>query len=159
DVGVWLPDGRLKIIDRKKNIFKLSQGEYVAPEKIELVIKGSVYVNQPFVYGDSLHSVLVGIVVPEEAELKTLAASLGVAGSFEELCANAKVVVDAVQKDIVAVSKKGGLYGFETVRALSLHPEPFTVENDLMTPTFKLKRNEVKKAFLKEIDARRSVSW
>ncbi|KDO34836.1 hypothetical protein SPRG_00897 [Saprolegnia parasitica CBS 223.65] len=152
DVGVWLPDGRLKIIDRKKNIFKLSQGEYVAPEKIELVIKGSVYVNQPFVYGDSLHSVLVGIVVPEEAELKTLAASLGVAGSFEELCANAKVV-DAVQKDIVAVSKKGGLYGFETVRALSLHPEPFTVENDLMTPTFKLKRNEVKKAFLKEIDA------
>ncbi|OQR97146.1 Long-chain-fatty-acid--CoA ligase [Achlya hypogyna] len=151
DVGVWLPDGRLKIIDRKKNIFKLSQGEYVAPEKIELVVKGSAYVNQPFVYGDSLHAVLVAIVVPEEEELTALAKSLGVAGSFAELCAHPSVVA-AVLKDIVAVSKRGGLYGFETVRAIALHPEPFTVENDMMTPTFKLKRNDVKKAFIKEID-------
>ncbi|EQC24674.1 hypothetical protein SDRG_17433 [Saprolegnia diclina VS20] len=45
------------------------------------------------------------------------------------------------------------LNGFECVRAILLHPEPFTVENDLLTPTFKLKRNDVKKLFIKQIDA------
>ncbi|KDO35120.1 hypothetical protein SPRG_01187 [Saprolegnia parasitica CBS 223.65] len=152
DIGVWTLDGRLKIVDRKKNIFKLSQGEYVAPEKIENIIKGSVYVAQPFVYGDSLHSMLVGIIVPEEAELRRLGDSFGIAGSFPELCKHPKIIA-AVQADIIAVGKKGLLNGFETVRSILLHPDPFTIENDLMTPTFKLKRNDVKKAFMKEIDA------
>ncbi|OQS05286.1 Long-chain-fatty-acid--CoA ligase [Thraustotheca clavata] len=151
DIGVWTTDGRLKIVDRKKNIFKLSQGEYIAPEKIENIIKSSVYVNQPFVYGDSLHSMLVGIIVPDEFEIRHLADSLGLTGSFAELCKDPKVI-QAVQADILAMGKKAQLNGFETVRAILLHPEQFTVENDLMTPTFKLKRNEVKKHFMKEID-------
>ncbi|RHY75841.1 hypothetical protein DYB38_004187 [Aphanomyces astaci] len=152
DIGVWTLDGRLKIVDRKKNIFKLSQGEYVAPEKIENVIKASVYVGQSFVYGDSLHAVLVGIIVPEAAQLKMLADSLNVSGSLIDLCRHPKVV-EAVHKDIVAVGKKGALSGFETVRAILLHPEHFTVENDLLTPTFKLKRNDAKKLFSTQIDA------
>ncbi|OQR92922.1 Long-chain-fatty-acid--CoA ligase [Achlya hypogyna] len=152
DIGVWTLDGRLKIVDRKKNIFKLSQGEYVAPEKIENILKVNPYVEQIFVYGDSLHSMLVGIVVPDQRELERLAASLGVTGSFEELCANAAVVA-AVQKDMVATGKKSGLHGFEAVRAIHLHTGKFTIENDLLTPTFKLKRNDVKKAFMNIIDA------
>ncbi|OQR95154.1 Long-chain-fatty-acid--CoA ligase [Achlya hypogyna] len=152
DIGVWTLDGRLKIVDRKKNIFKLSQGEYVAPEKIENIIKSSVYVAQPFVYGDSLHAVLVGIIVPEEPEIMALAKSLGLSGSFAELCRDPKIN-EVVLKDIVATGKKALLNGFEAVRAILLHPEPFTVENDLLTPTFKIKRNDVKKLFLKEIQA------
>ncbi|ETV95054.1 hypothetical protein H310_11352 [Aphanomyces invadans] len=151
DIGVWTLDGRLKIVDRKKNIFKLSQGEYVAPEKIENILVTSPYVAQPFVYGDSLHSVVVAIVVPEEAALQTLATSLGITGSFEQVCANDKVV-DEVLTSLAALSKKSKLYGFETIKALKLIPTPFSVENDLMTPTFKLKRNEAKKAFLHDID-------
>ncbi|KDO34848.1 hypothetical protein SPRG_00909 [Saprolegnia parasitica CBS 223.65] len=152
DIGVWTLDGRLKIVDRKKNIFKLSQGEYVAPEKIENILKVNPYVEQMFAYGDSLHSMLVGIVVPDKRELETLAASLGVTGTFAELCANPTLVA-AVQKDMAATGKKAGLNGFETVRAIHLHPDRFTVENDLLTPTFKLKRNDVKKAFMTQIDA------
>ncbi|CAK4628752.1 hypothetical protein LEN26_018529 [Aphanomyces euteiches] len=143
DIGVWTVDGRLRIVDRKKNIFKLSQGEYIAPEKIENILLTSPYVAQPFVYGDSLHSVLVAIIVPDEDALMNLAKTLHVSGSFAQVCEN-KQVVAAVLNDLVAASKKGKLFGFETIKALKLHPTPFTVENDLMTPTFKMKRFEAK---------------
>ncbi|CAK4669671.1 unnamed protein product [Aphanomyces euteiches] len=136
--GHWrLDNGRpTEDVDRKKNIFKLSQGEYIAPEKIENILVTSPYVVQPFVYGDSLHAVL-------EFEYH---------GAFVQLCEN-KQVVTAVLKDLVAASKKGKLFGFETIKAIKLHPTPFSVESDMMTPTFKLKRDKIIKAFLHEIDA------
>lgn len=56
--------GTLQIVDRKKDIFKLAQGEYIAPAKIEDIYAQSPYILQIFVYGDSYKSCLVGIVVP-----------------------------------------------------------------------------------------------
>uniref|UniRef100_A0A2P2MTA2 Long-chain-fatty-acid--CoA ligase n=1 Tax=Rhizophora mucronata TaxID=61149 RepID=A0A2P2MTA2_RHIMU len=78
DIGLWLPGGRLKIIDRKKNIFKLAQGEYIAPEKIENVYAKCKYVSQCFVYGDSLNSSLVAIISVDIDVLKAWAASEGI---------------------------------------------------------------------------------
>jgi len=69
DVGMILPNGTLKIIDRSKNIFKLSQGEYIAPEKLENIFGLSVFVEQSFVYGDSLKDCLIAIVVPKQAAI------------------------------------------------------------------------------------------
>ncbi|EOY11330.1 Long-chain acyl-CoA synthetase 7 isoform 2 [Theobroma cacao] len=54
DIGLWLPGGRLKIIDRKKNIFKLAQGEYIAPEKVENVYVKCKFVLQCFIYGKEI---------------------------------------------------------------------------------------------------------
>nr|XP_021146937.1 long-chain-fatty-acid--CoA ligase 5 isoform X2 [Columba livia] len=62
DIGKWLPNGTLKIIDRKKNIFKLAQGEYIAPEKIENVYIRSAPVAQVFVHGESLRAVKKAIL-------------------------------------------------------------------------------------------------
>ena len=59
DIAAILPNGCFKIIDRKKNIFKLAQGEYIAPEKIENEFLKSKWVAQAFVYGDSLEAFLV----------------------------------------------------------------------------------------------------
>jgi long-chain acyl-CoA synthetase len=66
DVGCVFPNGALKIIDRAKNIFKLSQGEYIAPEKLENVYVKSSYVQQVWIHGDSLQNNILGFFVLEK---------------------------------------------------------------------------------------------
>ena len=70
DIGMFLPNGALKIIDRKKNIFKLAQGEYIAPDKVEGKLQQSLYIAQIFCYGDSLQANLVAIVIPDQPMLE-----------------------------------------------------------------------------------------
>eukprot|EP00887_Chlorella_sp_A99_P004337 scaffold15.g4337.t1 len=144
DVGAWLPGGRLKIIDRKKNIFKLAQGEYIAPEKIENVYARSPFVLQSFVYGNSLKAQLVAIVVPDPDYLLPWAKERGL---------HQADVVTSVLKSMLEEGRAAGLKGFEQVATVHLHPEQFSVENGLMTPTFKLKRPQAQAAFQEVIDA------
>ncbi|XP_029417956.1 long-chain-fatty-acid--CoA ligase 5 isoform X2 [Nannospalax galili] len=150
DIGRWLPNGTLKIIDRKKNIFKLAQGEYIAPEKIENIYIRSRPVSQVFVHGESLQSSLVGVVVPDPDVLPAFAAKIGVKGSFEELCQNQNVK-KAIFEDLQKVGKEGGLKSFEQVKNIFIYPEQFSIENGLLTPTLKAKRVELSKFFQTQI--------
>ncbi|XP_060736644.1 long-chain-fatty-acid--CoA ligase 6 isoform X1 [Tachysurus vachellii] len=150
DVGQWLPNGTLRIIDRKKNIFKLSQGEYIAPEKIENVYMRCVPVLQVFVHGDSLQSYLIGIVVPDPEVFVNWVKERGIVGSYEELCQNPDVK-KAVLEDMTAVGKKAGLKSFEQVKDLYLHPEMFSISNGLLTPTLKSKRVDLRRVFSEQI--------
>ncbi|WCJ23723.1 long-chain acyl-CoA synthetase 6 [Euphorbia peplus] len=147
DIGLWLPGGRLKIIDRKKNMFKLAQGEYIAPEKIENVYTNCKFIAQCFVYGDSLKSSLVAIVAVDPEVLKAWASSEGIKyDNLEQLCNDSRVRA-AVLADMDAVGKEAKLRGFEFVKAVTLVAEPFTMENGLLTPTFKVKRPQAKAYF------------
>lgn len=151
DIGLWSPGGRLKIIDRKKNIFKLAQGEYIASEKIENVYAKCQFVAQCFVYGDSFNSSLVAIVCVDPDMLKAWAAKEGIKfGSLEQLCNDPRAKA-AVLADMDATGKNAQLRGFEFVRSITLVAEPFTMENGLLTPTFKIKRPQAKAYFAKAI--------
>uniref|UniRef100_A0A672S6S6 Arachidonate--CoA ligase n=1 Tax=Sinocyclocheilus grahami TaxID=75366 RepID=A0A672S6S6_SINGR len=150
DVGQWLPNGTLRIVDRKKHIFKLSQGEYIAPEKIENVYTRCVPVLQVFVHGDSLQSYLIGVVVPDPEVFVDWAKERGVVGSYEELCQNPDVK-KAVLEDMTAVGKEAGLKSFEQVKDFYLHPEMFSVSNGLLTPTLKSKRVDLRRVFSEQI--------
>lgn len=152
DVGQWLPNGTLRIIDRKKHIFKLSQGEYIAPEKIENVYMRSVPVLQVFVHGDSLQSYLIGIVVPDPEVFVDWSNERGFVGSHQELCQNPGVK-SAVLEDMRDIGKKAGLKSFEQVKDLYLHPEMFSIANGLLTPTLKTRRTDIRRVFQEQLSA------
>uniref|UniRef100_A0AAX7T0W7 Long-chain-fatty-acid--CoA ligase n=1 Tax=Astatotilapia calliptera TaxID=8154 RepID=A0AAX7T0W7_ASTCA len=152
DIGKWLPNGTLKIVDRKKHIFKLAQGEYIAPEKIENIYMRSDAVAQVFVHGDSLQACLVAVVVPDPDFLSDWTRrTLGLQGNYLELCGRAEVKA-AILEDMLRLGKAGGLKSFEQVKAICIHTELFSIENDLLTPTMKAKRNELRQYFRSQID-------
>lgn len=150
DIGIWEKNGTLKIVDRVKNIFKLQQGEYIAPEKIENIYIRSKYVAQVFVYGNSLKSTLICVIVPEESSIIEWANEKNQVANMQSLCKNEELKKE-ILKDITSHGKNGGLKGFEQVKDLHLHSELFTIENGLLTPTMKSKRNELEKLFKKEL--------
>ena len=140
DIGMWT--GKLSLIDRKKNIFKLSQGEYITPEKLENNIVTSKYIQQAFVYGDSLEDVLVAIIVPDFEVLQT---KYNIQDP-KEIVKNPKIRA-LIAKELEQISSKFNLMGFEMVRNFYLESEPFSAENSMLTPTFKLKRAEAKEKY------------
>ncbi|KAK9812539.1 hypothetical protein WJX73_007361 [Symbiochloris irregularis] len=151
DVGELTPAGCLKVIDRLKNMFKLAQGEYIAAEKLEQVYKEAENVAQVWVYGNSLESTLVAVVVPEERDLKKWASANGVSGSFSEICKDKKAR-QYVLEDLNKAGKNARVKGFERIAAVWLEPEEWSVDNDMMTPSFKLKRPQLQKKYQKQID-------
>lgn len=121
----------MTIIDRKKNIFKLAQGEYVAVEHLESIFKRSSLVSQIWVYGNSFKNSLVAVVVLNS----------------DANAGNEKAVLD----DLNRVGKESGLKGYEMLKAIKISKEAFSVENDLVTPTLKLKRPQLLEFFKKDI--------
>jgi long-chain acyl-CoA synthetase len=142
-------NGALKIIDRRKNIFKLSIGEYIAPDKLEQVYKTVRCVDDIFVHGDSLKSCLVAIVFSEKNGLVKLAQELEIPGGYEELCINPQINKWFLD-NLLLKQKETGLKGFEKIKRVMLNPKSFE-ELGLLTTTFKLKRHLAKKHFESEI--------
>ncbi|XP_006000791.1 long-chain-fatty-acid--CoA ligase 5-like [Latimeria chalumnae] len=151
DVGRWLPNGTLQIIDRKKHLFKLSQGEYIAPEKIENAYLRCTTVSQVFVHGESLQSFLVGIVVPDPEVLPSFAEKRGITGTYEELCRNPEVR-KAVLEDMTRIGREAGLNSLEQVKTIYLHPEMFTIAKGMLTPTLKSIRAKLRNYFQQQIN-------
>lgn len=152
DVGLWTERYAMRIIDRKSNIFKLAQGEFVAAEKVELMLQASPLIAQAFVYGDPLRSCLVAIVVPEPAPFLKACRAAGIFESsppsraaegaaegsahqsdqqrLRALC-SLQAAERLVFRECDAVSAE--LAGFERVKALALEATPFSIENGLLT--------------------------
>ncbi|KAJ5714538.1 uncharacterized protein N7483_011719 [Penicillium malachiteum] len=139
--------GRFIIIDRRKNVLKLAQGEYISPERLEGVILSEIgYLAQGYVHGDSVQTFLVAIFgVAPDLYAPFASKVLGRQIEATDLDAIKASLTDdkirrAVLKDLDRVAKKHKFAGYERVKNVSLKLEPFTIENNLLTPTLKLKR-------------------
>ncbi|KAF8136104.1 hypothetical protein EV363DRAFT_1541981 [Boletus edulis] len=151
--------GRFKIIDRVKNIMKLAQGEYVALEKVENTYTACPIVQQIYVHGDSLQSYLLAVVVPDPVILAPLASAIfGKKIAADDTRALKEVVKDprVIQEVLTLLDKdaqKNRLVGFEFVKRIHLSMDPFTVEDNTLTPTFKLRRKDAYAKHKAELDA------
>ncbi|HZH92001.1 MAG TPA: long-chain fatty acid--CoA ligase [Pyrinomonadaceae bacterium] len=159
DVGYKDEHGHFFITDRKKELFKLSNGKYIAPQQLESLIKQSALVNQVVVVGAGRKSP-AALVVPDweavrgaladdenskaSAQQKTLGKSEHAALSRDP------AVVRLVQREVAALTAP--LHDYERVRRVALLPEEFSIDGGEMTPTLKIKRRVVDEKFGALID-------
>ncbi|CDJ69462.1 long chain acyl-CoA synthetase, putative [Eimeria necatrix] len=149
DVVEIQPSGAVKIIDRAKNIFKLAHGEYVAPERLENIYSSSPWVEQMFVYGDSLEAALVAVVVPSIPMVEKWAEAHGKGSSSLENLLEDPALKREVLQDLERVGRQS-LKGFEIIRGVHLTKTSFS-ENGILTPTLKIIRHAAKQHFQTQI--------
>ncbi|TID20502.1 AMP-dependent synthetase/ligase [Venturia nashicola] len=153
DIGEFDHNGQTRIIDRKKNLVKTLNGEYIALEKLESIYRSATVIANICVYADPNKAKPVAIIVPAEPALKKVAGELGVSGDhLEELVHNDKVN-SAVLKQLQDVGRKGGLSGIEIVEGVILADEEWTPQNGLTTSAQKLNRKVILEKYKKEVDA------
>ncbi|XP_054158116.1 fatty acid CoA ligase Acsl3-like [Oppia nitens] len=158
DIAEVFPNGTFKIIDRKKDLIKLAQGEYVSLGKIEAELKCNPFVDNICVYGHLYHSYLVALVVPNQLALTKLARRLKVDYiSYGELCSDKKIVayLTAQIKKHCASAK---LNKYETPMTVNLVPEEWTPDTGLVTAAMKLKRKNIVTKYQRCIDAMYQIS-
>ena len=144
-VEIW-DNGAIKLIDRKKNLFKLSQGEYISPEKLENVYNKSLFVAQIFVDGSSTESYIVAIIVPDPDYCKHWASKAGLDKEGKDLF-NSPELIEAIQKDFEEKAINANLNSLEKIKKFQIIGEMFSVDNGLLTPSMKLVRHTAKKRF------------
>jgi fatty acid CoA ligase FadD9 len=116
DVVAEVAPGRLVYVDRRNNVLKLAQGEFVTVAKLEAVFGNSPLVRQIYIYGNSAHPYLLAVVVPADVN------------------ASKSAIADSLQN----VAKEAGLQSYEVPRDFIVETTPFTLENGLLTGIRKL---------------------
>lgn len=150
DVGYQDQDGHFYITDRIKDLFKLSNGKYIAPLQVESLLKQSPLVSQPVVVGSGRKQV-GALIVPDWDTLKEEMRADGhpATGSREELCEDPQFI-KRVQRDAIELTRE--LSDYERIKRVYLLPREFSIDKGEMTPTLKIKRSVIDEKYGEAID-------
>ncbi|MFC4351130.1 AMP-dependent synthetase/ligase [Fodinicurvata halophila] len=142
DIGAIDDDGYIRITDRKKDIIVLSGGDNISPSRIETLLNLQPEIAQSMVYGDKRPH-LVALVVPDTEWLKSRQNDPEEAGQ--------EAMAQAVREAVNRVNQ--GLSVVEKVRRFTITTTPFTVDNDMLTPTMKIRRHVILEQYGKSLES------
>ena len=147
DIGALDADGFLTLTDRKKNLIKTAGGKYVAPARVEALVKEEPLVSQVYVHGDQ-RPCIVALVTLDERETGRVAEELGCAEgdlpTHPEVTRRVQAAVDGANRRLAR---------FEQIKRHAVLAHDFSIEDRTLTPTLKIKRNEVAARHASDIDA------
>ncbi|KAH8690803.1 putative fatty acid activator Faa4 [Talaromyces proteolyticus] len=129
DIGEFDKFGHLRIIDRKKNLVKTLNGEYIALEKLESVYRAHPVVANICIYAAEDQIKPIAIVVPVEAALQKIAKANGIAGETVESLVHNEDLKAAVLKELQSAGKAGNLRGIEIIDGVVLSDEEWNPQN------------------------------
>ncbi len=150
DVGILVENKYLKITDRKKEIFKLSGGKYIAPQMIENKLKESFFIEQAMVVGEN-EKFASAIIVPAFSYIKDWLKQKGIDNNItkDEILLQPEVIT-AIRKDVGEINKSLG--EFEVIKRYKLITDEWSPDTGEMSPTLKLKRNVLAERYNHIID-------
>jgi long-chain acyl-CoA synthetase len=128
DIGEIDNEGYLKITDRKKDIIVNAGGDNIAPSKIENLLANYPEIIQSYIYGDKKNYLVALIVVSKE---------------LEDRKNKIKVAIDKVNQELSIIEK---------IKKFIIIDDPFTIENQMLTPTMKIRRHQIKKVFGEQLE-------
>ena len=144
-----MKDGELFLKERIKDLFKTSNGKYIAPQMIESKLLVDKFVDQIAVIADQ-RKFVSALIVPDFNLLEEYARDNGVkADSREELCRHPKVMAMMTER---VETLQQGLASYERIKRFTLLPNPFSMENGELTNTLKIRRNVLVKNYASEIE-------
>jgi len=158
NIGRIIPEDQgLRIIDRVKEIFKLSQGEYIAPAKLESAYGFCPYLEQICVYGDSTCTFVIAIIFPSRLKVKAFLVSKGLMKEEDKLedvdnFFDKDVLHDEIRDSFNKIAKEMNFNSLEKIPKMIIHNEMFSLQNGLLTDTMKLKRRSFATMFAKQIE-------
>lgn len=149
DAGSLTPDNEIILTDRIKDLYKTSNGKYIAPQMIETRISEDKYIEQVAVIGDS-RKFVSALIVPNLLALKSYALEHGIKYSTIDELVNNKIINDFVFGRIELLQAQ--FTNYEKIKRFTLLPKPFSVEEGELTNTLKLKRKVILERYADVID-------
>ena len=148
DAG-YLRNGELFLKERIKDLFKTSNGKYIAPQLIESKLLVDKFVDQIAVIADQ-RKFVSALIVPDFTMLEEYAAQQGIkAASREALCVN-PTIMEMMQERMDTLQQ--GLASYERIKRFTLLPKPFSMEKGELTNTLKIRRNVLLRNYAEEIE-------
>lgn len=145
----YMKDGELFLKDRIKDLFKTSNGKYIAPQMIEAKLLVDKFIDQIVIIADQ-RKFVSALIIPEYKALEEYARANGIGySSREELCASDKIHAMMMER-IETLQQQ--LAHYEQIKRFTLLPKPFTMESGELTNTLKMRRKVINEHYKKEIE-------